>query len=162
MNKKFIIFCIFSISCVFSVLKAQDSCLDRLEKYKLEKIEEQQLAKVLYTLRRSLDKQIDELYAIKREIEALLKEKQRLEKGRKSGIKREAAVTEKEKEKYATLAEYYASMRASKAAKIFDQMPSIDVANILLNMDPESAGKILGYMNPKKAAEVSEKMKELK
>ena len=161
MNKIFIM-CMFFIIFFFSFLQAQDSCLDKLERYKLEKIEEQQLARVLYTLRRSLDKQIDELYAIKREIEAFLKEKRELERSKKTKIKKGAATSEREKERYATLAEYYASMRASKAAKIFDQMPSQDVANILLNMDPESAGKILGYMNPKKAAEVSEKMKELK
>ena len=154
-------------------------CSKELEKFKTEKIANMELKKVLDTLRMSLDQQINELYSIKNEIENLLEAKktaehrieklkeeiealkkkiEELKKKKEKPVKKVSK--EEELEKFARLAEYYSTMRASKAAKIFDTMPSQDVAKILLNMEPEVASKILGYMDPKKAAEVSEYMKE--
>ncbi|SET43728.1 MotE family protein [Paenibacillus sp. NFR01] len=58
------------------------------------------------------------------------------------------------------LAKLYAGMKASKAAPILENMTTEEMAQIFSHMNNESKTAILEKMDPKKAADVSVKLKE--
>ncbi|CAD7774402.1 hypothetical protein DMNBHIDG_00922 [Candidatus Methanoperedenaceae archaeon GB37] len=50
----------------------------------------------------------------------------------------------------------YINMPAEKAAKLMEELESKVVISILRMMDGKTAGRILSYITPKKAAKISE------
>ncbi|WEK56188.1 MAG: FliG C-terminal domain-containing protein [Candidatus Cohnella colombiensis] len=72
----------------------------------------------------------------------------------------EAISTEAYKERIVTLANMYAKMTPSKAAPIFENMTLEEAALILGEMTDTVRGKVLEKMTPKRAADVTIKLKD--
>jgi flagellar motility protein MotE (MotC chaperone) len=92
-----------------------------------------------------LDVQRRELELLKVEVDNLLKQKKALES-----------------ERIAKLAKIYDGMKAQEVAAMMNNLDDDTVVAVLLRMSTRNAAKVLGLLNPERAARISNKLMVLK
>jgi flagellar motility protein MotE (MotC chaperone) len=73
-----------------------------------------------------------------------------------------AQIDEVESSRIAALAKLYDGMKAAQVAPLINQLTDVQAVQVLLNMKSNNAAKILGVLNPERAAHISETMINLK
>jgi flagellar motility protein MotE (MotC chaperone) len=58
--------------------------------------------------------------------------------------------------------QFYANMKAEKAAALIDKLDEGVVVDVFAQMPSENAGKILSFVHPEKAARISQRLTELR
>jgi len=114
---------------------------------------ESELLEILKKKQIELDKKEVELNSLKKEIEENILKLTNLQKSIESLITSQEKLRNK---KIRHLAVIYSNMPAEKAAKLMEELESKVVISILRMMDGKTAGRILSYITPKKAAKISE------
>lgn len=95
----------------------------------------------LKILRADLQAQIEQLKKLKQEIEAMQK-----------------GLEGKRQEQFNKVVKIYESMSAEEAAKALEKLDDDTAAQIISSMKPRSSGKIMGQLDPAKAAALSKKV----
>jgi flagellar motility protein MotE (MotC chaperone) len=67
-------------------------------------------------------------------------------------------IDEVESSRISALAKLYDGMKPAQVAPLINQLTDVQAVQVLLNMKPSNAAKILGVMNPDRAAHISENM----
>lgn len=104
---------------------------------------------------REIDKKAVQLKVAEQEIDKRLKQLQEYEQKLKKLI---YEYNEKEREKLASLAKVYATMKAKDAARIFDTFDFEVTASLLKEMKPSASSAILAQMNAERAKAVTDKL----
>jgi flagellar motility protein MotE (MotC chaperone) len=109
----------------------------------LKKREEQirQKEEYLTKLEQETEKRLKELIAIQKEIQAYRAEKEETQNG-----------------KIRSLAKIYGTMKPKEAAKLLENLDEQLVVSVISTMTADEAGNILGNMDIKKAAKISESL----
>ncbi|HMK61489.1 MAG TPA: hypothetical protein VK452_10150 [Dissulfurispiraceae bacterium] len=137
LNKMILI--VFSVAAFFSIvcngsLSAEDKKADSKP---ATSIEEERLK----ILRADLQAQIEQLKKLKQEMEALQK-----------------GLEGKRLEQFNKVVKMFESMSAEEAAKAMEKLDDDTASQILSSMKPRSSGKIMGQLDPSRAAALSKKI----
>jgi flagellar motility protein MotE (MotC chaperone) len=116
--------------------------------------------------RQDLQRREERLQRREAEVEALAAEVEvKLEKlmQLQTQMRQEQVSVSSEREKRRTkqikhLVEVYSSMKAEKAASLIDQLDEGVVVEVFAQMPSQSAGKILSFVTPEKAARISQRL----
>ena len=114
---------------------------------------ESELLEILKKKQIELDKKEVELNSLKREIEKNIIKLTNLQKSIENLMTSQEKLKNK---KIKHLAVIYSNMPAEKAARFMEELDTKVVISILRIMDGKTAGRILSYITPKKAAKISE------
>ena len=108
----------------------------------------------LKELKAEIDASREELETLRKQIETSLT---RLESKEKAVNEERKAEEEK---KIKQLVKLYSSMKPKKAAGIVNAMDLTTAQRLFMNMKGDLAGKILAYVEPQRAARISERLAE--
>ena len=123
-----------------------------MEKEEQLKLEEERLS----AYKKEIEEKIEKLSAVYRQIE------EGLAKLEKKETEEERLRREAEAVKMAQLVKVFSSMKPKKAAEIVNNMDIEAARKLFLKLKGDRAGEILSFVNPDKAAQISEKLTERK
>jgi flagellar motility protein MotE (MotC chaperone) len=104
-----------------------------------------------------------EVEALASDVEARLDRLARLQEEVKEELRVLLAEKDKRKNKQIKhLVEVYSSMKADKAAGLINRLDEQVVVDIFAQMPSESAGKILSFVEPEKAARISQRLAKMR
>ncbi len=111
-------------------------------------------------------KQLDVLEesVLDKEKDVLNRENALIQNEKKLGLVADSLMRQREEESIKELAKFYTKMKPAVAADILIQeggLGDTSVARLMKNLPPGHMGKIMGAMNPKKAAVITKMMKEV-
>ena len=105
--------------------------------------------------RRDIQREREQLVVLQKEIEKKLIELSKLQDDIKEIIAKKSAAHER---KIKHLIKVYSSMAPKKAAELIEKLDVDIIIEVFSNMKGDSVGKILSYVEPEKAAVISERL----
>jgi flagellar motility protein MotE (MotC chaperone) len=104
-----------------------------------------------------------EVEALAADVEARLERLTALQQKMKEDMRLLATDKDSRKAKQVKrLVQFYANMKAEKAAALIDKLDEGVVVDVFAQMPSENAGKILSFVHPEKAARISQRLTELR